>query len=163
MLRAGHGLGRSLFKMSKTAMIIVTAVVASAIFGGDDALSMDLNQFQWKNRLLLIFAPEEGNSWFRALQTEVSAQRDEVLDRDLIVFKMLETAPSFMDATEIDPRVVEFLRKQFDAPLGRFTCILVGKDGGVKLRKNERVELKDIFALIDAMPMRQEEMRQKTQ
>ena len=40
-------------------------------------------------------------------------------------------------------------------------AILVGKDGGVKLRQNAQVKLNDIFALIDAMPMRQEEMRQK--
>jgi len=53
------------------------------------------------------------------------------------------------------------LRKKFNAPAGRFTVILVGKDGGVKFKRHTRVKLSDIFALIDAMPMRQEEMRQK--
>jgi hypothetical protein len=39
----------------------------------------------------------------------------------------------------------------------------VGKDGGIKLRRSAQIELKDIFDLIDAMPMRQEEICQKGQ
>jgi hypothetical protein len=38
----------------------------------------------------------------------------------------------------------------------------VGKDGSVKLNRQEQTRLEDIFALIDAMPMRREEMRQKS-
>ena len=67
-----------------------------------------------------------------------------------------------MDMTHIDHQMAESIRKQFDAPPGHFSVILVGKDGGTKFRQNDRVKLKDIFKLIDAMPMRQEEMRKKS-
>ncbi len=40
-----------------------------------------------------------------------------------------------------------------------FEVLLVGKDGGVKLRRDEPVTASEIVALIDSMPMRQEEMR----
>ena len=43
-----------------------------------------------------------------------------------------------------------------------FSSDIIGKDGGVKLNRQNRTQLKDIFALIDAMPMRREEMRQKS-
>jgi hypothetical protein len=36
--------------------------------------------------------------------------------------------------------------------------LLIGKDGGVKLRSSEPVSVKDIFGLIDSMPMRRQEM-----
>jgi hypothetical protein len=39
--------------------------------------------------------------------------------------------------------------------------ILFGKDGGVKLRSPKTVEPGDIFALIDSIHIRQEEMRRK--
>ena len=39
--------------------------------------------------------------------------------------------------------------------------LLVGKDGGVKLRSEEPVSIQRIFDLIDSMPMRRREMREK--
>ena len=40
-----------------------------------------------------------------------------------------------------------------------FELLLVGKDGGVKLRREKPVAASEITALIDTMPMRQNEMR----
>lgn len=40
-----------------------------------------------------------------------------------------------MESTQIDSRTAEAIRQQFDVAPGGFTCILVGKDGGVKLRR----------------------------
>ena len=42
-----------------------------------------------------------------------------------------------------------------------FAVVLVGKDGGVKSVWREPVEARRIFAAIDAMPMRREEMRRQ--
>lgn len=39
-----------------------------------------------------------------------------------------------------------------------FKLLLLGKDGEIKLSTN-RVELKDVFSLIDTMPMRKREMQ----
>jgi hypothetical protein len=149
--------------MPKMIMVLLTAVLACALFGGRDALSMDLNQFQWKNRLLFIFAPQEGDEVFQALQSEILTLPDGISERDLVVFKILETGPSYMETTRIDPQAAAAIRTKFAAPLGQFTCILVGKDGGVKLKRHAPVKLEEIFGLIDAMPMRREEMRKKSQ
>ena len=149
--------------MPKPMMVVLTAVLACSIFGGHKALSMDLNQFQWENRLLFIFAPEEGDSLFQALQSEISTQPDEISERDLVVFKIFETGPSYQQNIQIDTRTAAAIRTKFAAPPGQFTCILVGKDGGIKLRQDSQVKLEKVFNLIDAMPMRREEMRQKSQ
>jgi len=149
--------------MPKTILVVLTAVLACTIFGGQVALSMDLNQFQWKNRLLFIFAPQEGDSVSSTLQSEISAQQGQVSERDLIVLKIFESGPSYLENSQLDSRAAAAIRNGFAAPLGRFTCILVGKDGGVKLRRNAQVKLAEIFDLIDAMPMRRQEMRQKSQ
>jgi len=42
-----------------------------------------------------------------------------------------------------------------------FASILVGKDGGVKLRSNAPVSAERLSNVIDAMPMRRREMREQ--
>ena len=148
--------------MSKIITFIVATVVAWSIISGPEGWSMDLNQYKWKKRLLLIFAPDDGHSLLRNLESDIAAQPDEVSERDLIVFKIVENGPSFMADTRLDPQTAANIRAEFKASDERFTCILVGKDGGVKLRRNDQVRLREIFDLIDAMPMRQQEMRQNT-
>lgn len=147
--------------MSKTITFVLATVIAWSIVNHRDALPMDLNQYKWKNRLLLIFAPDDGHSLLHNLESDIAAQPGEVSERDLIVFKIIENGPSFMAATRLDPQTAAHIRNKFKASHERFTCILVGKDGGIKLRRKDPVRLQDIFELIDAMPMRQQEMRQK--
>ncbi|WP_390920454.1 DUF4174 domain-containing protein [Neorhizobium turbinariae] len=36
-------------------------------------------------------------------------------------------------------------------------AVLVGKDGGIKLKTTEALDASDLFGLIDRMPMRQNE------
>jgi hypothetical protein len=42
---------------------------------------------------------------------------------------------------------------------GNFTIILTGKDGGEKYRSMKPITLKKLYAIIDAMPMRRQEIR----
>ena len=122
---------------------------------------MDLTQYKWKNRLLFVFAPNSTHPLYVDIKNDIVAQKEEVLDRDLIVFEIFDNDTSLKDMTEIDPESAAAVRQNFKVRSGSFTIILVGKDGGVKLRRTEKVNLTDIFSLIDAMPMRREEMRQK--
>ena len=85
----------------------------------------------------------------------------EVVDRDLVIFEILESGPSNMNTEFIDPQSAQSLREKFDIPMGEFAVILIGKDGGIKMKRQEKTDLEDIFRLIDAMPMRLQEMRQK--
>ena len=40
-----------------------------------------------------------------------------------------------------------------------FEIVLIGKDGGVKLRSKTPLDVETLYAVIDAMPMRRREMR----
>ena len=124
---------------------------------------MDLSEFEWQNRLLLLFAPHSENKLLKKLQSEIDMQKYEVKDRDLVVFEVLEMGHSRISETPINRQEAENLRDFFSIPRNNFTLILVGKDGGVKLRRNDQTSLAEIFALIDSMPMRKNEMRQKNQ
>lgn len=132
--------------------------------GGRNAAGQgpDISQYRWKNRLLLIFAPDRSHPMFDALHRSLSAQEAEVSDRDLVVFEILESEPSSINGAVVASDTAHALRDKYTVSRGEFRVILVGKDGGLKLKRNEPTNLKKIFSLIDSMPMRQEEMRQRS-
>ena len=124
---------------------------------------MDLAQFQWKNRLLFLFAEDASDPFFKSLQNQIMAQKAEVDDRDLIVFELPVQGPARMGTRPLDRKEADSIRNHFAIPSNTFSLILVGKDGGIKLKREDRVDLSDVFGLIDSMPMRQREMQQKNQ
>jgi hypothetical protein len=78
-----------------------------------------------------------------ALETHAAALRE----RDVVV-------------QQITPAAARRERPELGVtPQAVFQLLLVGKDGGVKLRKTDPVAAAEIIALIDTMPMRQSEMR----
>ena len=149
--------------MLKKIMLICIMIMASIVFARKDVMPMDVTQFQWKNRLLFLFAPDSRHPFFESLSTEIIAQKAEVNDRDLVVFEVLERESSRMGDTLLDKEAVDAIRQRFAAAPNRFTVILVGKDGGTKLKRNEQTDLRQVFTLIDSMPMRQNEMQRKDQ
>lgn len=68
---------------------------------------------------------------------------------------------------EVKERSVEIIVLEKDSHLcrkygvkpGQFTVILIGKDGTEKYRTNKLLKPVELFAIIDAMPMRKAEMR----
>ena len=134
-----------------------------AICDPSKTMAMDLVHFQWKNRLLFLFAPDNNHPLFKSLNSEIIIQQAEVEDRDLIVFEVLDRDPSKMNKANIDRQTADSIRDHFSVPSNKFSLILVGKDGGIKLKRHDHVSLEEVFELIDSMPMRQSEMRQKNQ
>lgn len=51
------------------------------------------------------------------------------------------------------------LFKKYNADTAQYTVILVGKDGFEKYRANKVIETDQLFAIIDAMPMRRREIK----
>ena len=150
-------------KLTQTVLLasIILIALLTSVAMGDDAL--DLNQYRWKNRLLFVFAPHNSHPLLIDLKNDLLAQEEEVLDRDLIVFEILENGPSYMGKDRLNNQMAEHIRLKYDPGRGRLSVVLVGKDGGVKLRRDDQVQLDEIFLLIDAMPMRLQEMRRKGQ
>jgi hypothetical protein len=121
--------------------------------------AIDLTAYRWKKRLLFVFALSEEDQTYYTLKKEIAGQDKELNERDLSVFYVLEKGESRLDWKRIEPAQALFLRKHFSVPSGKTMILLIGKDGGEKLRQDGLVEMKQIFRIIDAMPMRQEEMK----
>ena len=122
---------------------------------------VDFDKYRWKNRLVLIFAASTEDSSYQRQKNEFEGKLDELEDRDVIVIELLEAGRRTMGELPLTNTQQSFLRTEFEVPVDDFAFILIGKDGTVKLRSKQTVLSGDLFALIDSMPMRKEEMRRK--
>ena len=95
-------------------------------------------------RQLLIFGVEAQPALVQQQIELLAVVKAEVEDRDIKITVV-------RGATQ--------LNKKYDIKPGSFTIILVGKDGGEKHRSASIMQPKQLFTIIDAMPMRQSEMR----
>lgn len=132
------------------AATIAFAPMQSDAGGGGDAFAMlptavtDLDAFRWKNRPVLLFAPSPDDPAYVEQSASFIAAAEGLLERDIVVL------------SDTEPREDGALRRRFDVQ--GFEVLLVGKDGGVKLRKQTPISAEELFAEIDSMPMRRREM-----
>ncbi len=123
------------------------------------AQGADLTSYRWQHRLLLAFATHPSDTDFTLFAESLSARRDAVQDRDLVVGQIFKRGPSQLGERSLPSEEAQSLRRRFGIRSAKFTVVLIGKDGGVKMVHEGRVDLEAIFARIDAMPMRRQEMR----
>ncbi len=122
---------------------------------------VNLRDYQWSHRLLIIGAPSADHSLYRALGQVLERQAQGLHDRDMLVFHLLESGGSRIGEKRLSTPAAGFLREQLKLMTSQFTVVLIGKDGTEKLRRTQRVDLDEIFVLIDSMPMRRQEMRER--
>jgi len=111
--------------MSKTLLYGATKVdETNAAYAAIESLS----QFQWKNRVLVIFSDSD-NSRAARQENQLLADRPALEERDMIVLKVSGNAVRavFGSAEPVDAGA---LRDVLDAPdTGTFHAALIGKDG----------------------------------
>ena len=105
----------------------------------------DLSEFRWKKRPVVVFADSENDPAYLEQIDFLQDRREELLERDVVV--LIDTDPAARSAMRLKMR-----------PRG-FMLVLVGKDGGIKLRKPFPWNVREISRSIDKMPMRQREIR----
>lgn len=141
--------------MKRLLLLVFSMVFGSAIF------AQNLDEYQWRKRLLLVFSPSEDSELLRQQLDLFLEQKAENKDRDLIVFQIYPDGGLIKNTRNLTKRQAQKLFKQFDLPQDQFNLLLIGKDSGVKFRSRELTSMKTIYNLIDQMPMRQSEMKSK--
>lgn len=114
-----------------------------------------LAEHRWKRRVLVVLAPAAGDTAGHAAHAAqrrlVERGRPLLAERDVLV----------LDVDADDAGRQRALRRALGAPASGFAVVLVGKDGGVKLRRRRPLDPEVIVATIDAMPMGAAEARRR--
>jgi hypothetical protein len=137
--------------------------VASAATTASSSQMVDfkLSDHQWRHRLVLVFASSNRSSDYQRQLQLWQSDLAGVRERDLKLVEILETGESRIDEQVIPSTAAVQLRRRFGIASEQFAVILVGKDGTEKQRSSTPIELAELFGIIDAMPMRQQEMRSR--
>jgi hypothetical protein len=122
--------------------------------------SIDLDDYRWKNRVLLVFAESDKNPLYRDFMDAWSREKEGFGERDLLVFQILLQGRSEGPRGPLTSQQSNDLRDRFVIAGTSFGIVLIGKDGGVTLRTGD-ANVAKIFGLIDSMPMRRAEMQQQ--
>ncbi|UCH26584.1 MAG: DUF4174 domain-containing protein [Trueperaceae bacterium] len=118
-----------------------------------------LGRYQWSYRLLLLFAPDPDHESYVTQKTLLESEAAAFEERDLLIFDLFQVAGR-VGPQALSPQAISNLRKRYVDPDDDFVLLLIGKDGTVKLRRNEACSPAELYTLIDAMPMRQREIEQ---
>ena len=130
-----------------------------------DSVDFRLDAHRWEHRLLFVFAPSAGAESLRAQKEEFDGHGAGFQDRDLRLLTIMGEEAGRLQEEPGAPHqpltdaAVRRLHKHFGVPHDAFRVVLVGKDGTEKRRDAEPVTVRSVFDAIDAMPMRQREMR----
>lgn len=111
-------------------------------------------------RPVLIFGAT-GDPRLREQRDILQPHRNELIERQIMLVPFFHKY-----AGGVDTAIITFLgqeepslRKRFHVKDDDFTVILLGKDGGEKLRSHQPISFEKLRDTIDAMPMRKHEMQ----
>jgi len=123
----------------------------------------NVDKYKWKNRILIVKTSNENDSKYKEQLKEFNKSISELEERKLILFQivgdkykttdyeMLELNNSWEDLKIRNNYIID--------DTDDFEVVLIGLDGGVKLKKREVLKKEELYNLIDRMPMRLEELR----
>ena len=112
-----------------------------------EASEVDIDAFRWIARPVVVFADAPIDPAFTRQLELLQDRIGDLAERDVVV------------VTDTQPDAPSKLREQL-RPRG-FMLAIVGKDGGVKLRKPFPWDVRELTRSIDKMPMRQQELRDR--
>lgn len=121
--------------------------------------AQDLDDYRWKNRLLLLVDATRDTDALKSQLNELTSNKEALRERDLLIFLLTPNAVYTSDGNPSKLKA-KTIYGSFDIPSGFAGTLLIGKDGGAKLKEAFEVSAQEIFDLIDSMPMRRREMRQ---
>ncbi|GMN09226.1 DUF4174 domain-containing protein [Croceitalea sp. MTPC9] len=127
--------------------------------------AQNLEDYRWKNRILIIQTSNAADNQYKSQIEELVGLEQEFKERKLVIFKILEdkyTLKNYLEKKNTESW--QSITKQFKEYLekhSKFQILLIGLDGGTKLRQKTVLKSSELFNIIDAMPMRSSEIRNK--
>ncbi len=119
---------------------------------------LPLESLRWQSRVVVVLAGAPDDVMLEEQLRLLDEAAAGLRERDMVV---VEDAGGVVTIDGLAQPEPGRLRDAYGAPLSGFQVLLIGKDGGVKLRSDEPVSAEALFALIDTMPMRRREMRER--
>ncbi|MEO0554000.1 MAG: DUF4174 domain-containing protein [Bacteroidota bacterium] len=137
---------------------MISSLSLSLLLGLLSITVSPLQSYKWKNRILIVYAKNK-NLLSKQLTVFVG-EKTEFKERDLVIFKLNKYNGINPSGQKLTDKDYQWLVRRYFSTSDKFGIVLIGKDGGVKLKSKEQIGNKRLFDLIDSMPMRMQEMKE---
>ncbi len=138
-----------------TPLKFVLVVILLSTFRGS---AQELTDYRWKNRVLLLFDESWESVAIKSQLEKFSKVREEMVDRDLILFIVTHKG-IFTESGRPQDMLLKDAYDTANVSEKFKGIVLIGKDGGIKLKKDLEINPQLVFDLVDSMPMRKAEMQ----
>jgi len=123
--------------------------------------AQDLSSHQWKDRLVIIQSNDSSNSLFKSQIEELKTHQEGLKNRRVVVYQSIPKKYKKGLGDDVKWEESGGIFKTLMESDSEFEIILIGLDGGIKLRKNELIKYEELFGVIDQMPMRKSEIKRR--
>lgn len=113
----------------------------------------------WSHRSVIYFAPTN-DEYVKQFLLEALINECELKDRDLVTLVVTEDGFSIPNWVK-DEFNLKALFHVYRIKPGAHTAVLIGKDGGEKLRWGKQTDWQQVKETIDLIPLRKQEMATK--
>lgn len=115
-------------------------------------------------RPLIVFSPSASDPRLIQQQSTLDAAADDMMDRFVLLLPIPQRSAGYNPPLDtpyalLGQKELAAIRERFQVPENQFMVLLLGEDGGIKLRSTTPVSINRLNILIDAMPDRKVEMR----
>ncbi|UUL83556.1 DUF4174 domain-containing protein [Sphingomonas qomolangmaensis] len=128
---------------------MIEALLPLGIAAAVQAAPASLYSLQWERRVLIVFAPSRDDP-------DLASQR-RLLDKNAMAERDLHVIEVIGDSVSGVRDYAGRLRQRYGVSEREFQAVLLGKDGGLKLRRTDPIAMSLLSDTIDAMPMRRAE------
>jgi len=152
---------KALLVLFSTVLIISGLCIGTISSSFAQTTQSPLKGLEGKKRIILLFSKSRSDATLDKQIDLLRARRRDLSDRDTVVL-VVEARSDVVSAigyVSIPRGAALDLRRIYEKEKTRFFGILIGKDGGEKSRWTRVRQPQEMFDQIDAMPMRQQEMR----
>ncbi|XMO87583.1 DUF4174 domain-containing protein [Algibacter sp. AS12] len=131
---------------------------ATLMISVNKGMSQNIASHQWENRVLLVLTDGANTSTFQNQIKELQAHENGLTNRKLIVYQIKKhsyTKGLLDEAWQNSSKTYE----KYKSKNSSFEVILIGLDGGIKIRQPHLLTCEKLFEIIDVMPMRKSELK----
>ena len=139
-------------------LFILFMIISPSISSANEKVRLALSEYAWDKRQLIVFAPSSENKQYLLFKKVEVEFRDEFEERKLHTWHVIANDSVRLESTVKGDITNQHFRDSYDVGENEFRLLLIGYDQGEKLRQKE-VNIDYLFAEIDQMPMRIQEMQ----
>ena len=137
------------FRMGMTWPVIFLLIMTTMGTFAQDPLKM----YTWKNRVVIVLGENTDHPLYSQQLKELNSDSAVIQQRDIVIL----SSPG----NDLSAGMEAWIHEKYPVMQEGFRIVLIGKDGTVKYDAHQPISADELYAIIDAMPMRRREMRQQ--